>query len=134
MLHAHSLDHSISASVTHKGHNSNSQRAYLWPQADVTNPGSERCLRLLKQVPDLTAGLGAAASAEVDDELLGDFQTLGFLAHLFVDVLLALVVAVLAARLEVQLVDAPVGEIVTEGHHAHLVDEVQLARPVEAEH
>ena len=40
---------------------------------------------------------------------------------------------VLAARLEVELVDLPEVEVVGEGEDAHLLDQVQLARPVKVE-
>ena len=40
---------------------------------------------------------------------------------------------VLAARLQVEFVDLPEVEVVREGEHAHLLDEVQLARAVEVE-
>ena len=39
----------------------------------------------------------------------------------------------LAARLQVEFVDLPEVEVVGEGEHAHLLDEVQLARAVEVE-
>lgn len=39
----------------------------------------------------------------------------------------------LTARLQVQLVDAPVLQVVAEGEHAHLVHQVQLAGAVEVE-
>ena len=60
-------------------------------------------------------------------------QTLGLFAHLFVDVLFALVVFVLAARLEVELIHAPELEVVAEGDDAHLLHQVELTRPVEVE-
>ena len=40
---------------------------------------------------------------------------------------------VLAAWLEVELVDLPEVEVVGEGEDAHLLDQVQLARPVKVE-
>ena len=40
---------------------------------------------------------------------------------------------VLAAGLQVELVDLPEVEVVGEGEDAHLLDEVQLARPVKVE-
>ena len=40
---------------------------------------------------------------------------------------------VLAARLEVELVDLPEVEVVGEGEDAHLLDQVQLARAVKVE-
>lgn len=58
-------------------------------------------------------------------------QRLRLLSHLLVHVLLALVVLVLATRLQVQLVHAPVLQVVAERQHAHLVDQMQFARPVE---
>ena len=75
--------------------------------------------------------LGALAVAELF--LFLDAQALGLLAHLLVDVLLALVVLVLAAGFQVQLVDAPVVEVVAEGNDAHLFDQVQFARPVKVQ-
>jgi len=94
-------------------------------------------LRLLHQIPDAASqtGAGALSAAEilVDGSSLTS-DALRLLAHLLEDVLLALVVAVLAARLEVQLVDAPVLEVVGERQHADVVDEVQLTGPIEVEH
>lgn len=49
------------------------------------------------------------------------------------DVLLALMVLVLATRFEVELVDAPVVEVVAEGDNAHLFDQVQLAGAVKVQ-
>jgi len=97
-----------------------------------TYPGGFRCLRLLEQVPDLASRLGEPPRPEV----LGGshLKALSLLPHLLEHVLLALVVAVLAARLEVQLVDAPVLEVVGERQHAHLLDEVQLTGAVEIQH
>lgn len=60
-------------------------------------------------------------------------QTLSLFAHLLVDVLFTLVVFVLTARLEVELVHAPVLEVVAEGDDTHFFDQVQLTRPVEVE-
>ena len=46
---------------------------------------------------------------------------------------LALVVFVLAAGLQVQLVDPPVLEVVTESEDTHLLYQVELSRPVEVQ-
>jgi len=43
-------------------------------------------------------------------------------------------ISVLAAGLEVQLVDAPVLEVVGERQNAHLLNEVKLSCTVEVEH
>ena len=51
-----------------------------------------------------------------------------------VSVIRNLVIAVLAARLQVQFVDAPVLKVVTEGHDAHVLDQVQSTCPVEVEY
>ena len=75
--------------------------------------------------------LGALAVAPVL-LVLGD-EGLGLLAHLLVHVLLALVVLVLAAGLQVQLVDAPVLQVVTESEHAHLLHQVEFARAIKVE-
>jgi len=58
-------------------------------------------------------------------------KALGFLPHLFVDVLLALVVTVLTAGLQVELVHAPVLQVLGEGQHTEFLDKVQLSRPIE---
>ena len=53
--------------------------------------------------------------------------------QLLVHLLLLLVVARLAARLQVDLVDAPVVQLLAERQRAHLLHHVQLARAVEVE-
>lgn len=87
---------------------------------------------LLEQVPQHLLVVRALALAEL--LLVPLPQRFGLFAHLLVHVLLALVVLVLATRLQVQLVNAPVLQIVTERQHTHLVDQMQLARPVEVQH
>ncbi len=60
-------------------------------------------------------------------------NVLGLLLHLLDDVLLPGVELVLAAQLEVELVDAPVLQVAAEGQHAHLVHHVQLVGAVKVE-
>ena len=69
-------------------------------------------------------GVGLVAERQLIELFPQNFE------HLF----LALLVALLAARFYVQLVDGPVGEVVAEGQHAgRLVDHVQLAGAVEVD-
>ena len=96
-----------------------------------THPGGHRRRRFLQQIPQKLLILCALAVSPVL-LLVGD-QALRLLPHLLVDVLLALVVLVLAAGLQVQLVDPPVLQVVAERQHAHLLHEVQLPSPVEVE-
>ena len=102
--------------------------------AVITHPGGHGGLRFLHKVPGAASQPNARPAAEVLVDGTSLLDTLGLLAHLLEHVLLALVVAVLAARLEVELVDAPVLEVVGERQHAHLLDEVQLTGPVEVQH
>jgi len=89
-------------------------------------------VRLLDEVPQTPLVLGELAGAKVLLHLLLDVGRL--LLHLVDDVLLPGVELVLAARLQVDLVDAPEVEVLREGHDAHLVDDVEPAGPVEVEH
>ena len=60
-------------------------------------------------------------------------ERLRLLPHLVLDVLLPLVVLVLAAGLQVELVDAPELQVIGESQNAHLLHQVELSRPVEVE-
>ena len=97
-----------------------------------THPSGFRRLRLLQQVPDFASQFAEPTGAEVFSG--SHLKTLRLFTHLLEHVLLALVIAVLAARLQVQLVDAPVLEVVGERQDAHLLDEVKLTGAVEVEH
>lgn len=103
-----------------------------YPLVGTTHPSRDAGGRFLQQVPQVLLVLRALALAEL--LLVALPQGLRLLAHLLVHVLLALVVLVLATRLQVQLVHAPVGQVLAERQHAHLVHQVQLARPVEVQH
>lgn len=95
------------------------------------HPRCETRVRLLQHVPHILLVLCTLAIAKLFFFALP--ETLGLLAHFLVHVLLPLMVLVLTARLQVELVDAPVLQVVAEGEHTHLVHQVQLARPVEVE-
>ena len=98
-------------------------------------PGSHRRLWLLHQVPETTLPLCTAATSEVLVAAASlASHALRLFTHLLEHVLLALVIAVLAARLQVELVDAPVLKVVGERQDADVVDKVQLTGPVEIEH
>jgi len=64
---------------------------------------------------------------------LSSLQRLSLLPHLVLDVLFPLVVLVLAARLQVELVDAPEVEVVGESQDAHFLHQMKLARSIEVE-
>ena len=98
----------------------------------ATYPCGLRRLRFLEQVPHLTSQISEPAAAEVFSR--AHLKALRLLAHLFEDVLLALVISVLTAGLEVELVDAPVLEVVGKRQHTHLLDQMQLPGAVEVEH
>ncbi|TNN42629.1 hypothetical protein EYF80_047184 [Liparis tanakae] len=86
---------------------------------------------LLQQVPELLPLVGAAAVLLLLAVLLP--QRVRLPPQLLVHLLLLLVVARLAARLQVDLVDAPVVQLLAEGQGAHLLHHVQLPRAVEVE-
>lgn len=98
----------------------------------ATYPCRDTCGGLLEQIPQDLLVVRALALAELLFVALP--QRFRLLAHLFVHVLLALVVLVLTTRFQVQLVHAPILQVVTERQHAHLVDQMQLSRPVEVQH
>jgi hypothetical protein len=56
-----------------------------------------------------------------------------YLFHFLDDVLLARVVLILAAGLQEDLINHPVLQVVAEGQHAHLINDVELPRAVEVE-
>lgn len=87
---------------------------------------------LLEQVPQDLLVVRALALAELF--LVPLPQRFRLLAHLLVHVLLALMVLVLTTRLQIQLVHAPVLQVVTERQNAHLVHQMQFARPVEVQY
>lgn len=96
-----------------------------------TYPGRQGGGRLFQEIPQVFLIAGAGAVAKLF--LVPLLKTLGFLAHLFVNVLLTLVIFVLATGLEVELVNAPIFQVVGEGNDAHFLHQMQLARPVEIE-
>ena len=89
-------------------------------------------MRFLDEVPQTPLVLGELAGAKVLLDLLLDVGRL-FL-HLVDDMLLAGVELVLAARLQVDLIDAPEVKVFGESHDAHLVDDVKTPGPVKIEH
>ena len=94
--------------------------------------GRHRGAGLLQQVPQLLPLVRAAGVVELDLALALP-QRLRLPPQLLVHLLLLLVVARLAAGLQVDLVDAPVVQLLAEGQRAHLLHHVQLARAVEVE-
>jgi len=91
----------------------------------ATYSGGAGGLRVLHQVPDFAAQARAAV-VEVLGEEAALFGRFFLFAYFFEDVLFAVVVAEVAAGLEVALVDAPVLQVVVEGHDAAVVQQVQL--------
>lgn len=84
---------------------------------------------LLQQVPEFLPFVGATGGGELLTFPLSHVLSLSlqFLVHL----LLFLVVPGLAAGFQVDLIDAPEVQLLTEGERAHLLHHVQLARAVE---
>jgi len=91
----------------------------------ATYSGGAGGLRVLHQVPDFAAQARAAV-VEVLGEEAALFGRFFLFAYFFENVLFAVVVAEVAAGLEVALVDAPVLQVVVEGHDAAVVQQVQL--------
>ena len=87
---------------------------------------------MFDQVPYLPSG-GAAVPC-TGDGLVLHAQQVRFLAYLFENVILALMILVLAAQFQVVLVDIPVGEVIVKRDDADVVDEMKFARAIEVNH
>lgn len=86
---------------------------------------------LLQEIPEL---FPFVSTASVIKFLPFPFpQGLGFSLQLLVHLLLLLVVAGLAAGLQVDLIHPPVVQLLAEGQGAHLLHHVQLASTVEVQ-
>ena len=81
---------------------------------------------LLKQIPKTLLDLAESPRPE-------ELRLLHLLDPVDPQELPGLVVALLAARLPVELVDAPIPKVITESQNTHLLNKMQLARPVEVE-
>lgn len=84
-------------------------------------------MRLLHQVPDELLILNTTTIAPFL-HLLG-LDVGGVLSHLIQDMLLPGVELGLAARLEEEIVNAPVIQVIAKGHDTHLVHHVELVGP-----
>lgn len=93
-------------------------RTRLQPSS-VTYPCCDRCGRFFEHIPQPLLVLRALALAKL--LLVPLPQRLCFLPHLFVYVFLPLVVLVLATRFQVQFVNTPVLQIITEREDTHFV-------------
>lgn len=101
-------------------------------ETTTTHPGRNARGGLLQQVPQDFLVVCAFSLAEFLFVPLP--QWFCFFPHLFVHVFLALVILVLAAWLQIQFVYAPILQIVAERQHAHLVHQMQFARPIEVQY
>ena len=88
-------------------------------------------VRLLNEIPQTLLILCELPVSKVLLDFLLD--VVGLLLHLLDHVFLSGVELVLTTGLQIDLVDAPIVQIVAEGHHAHLVHHVQFARSVEVQ-
>ena len=85
-------------------------------------------MRLFYQIPETDLIFDKLSRAEVLLHFLPD--VVGFLFHLLDDVLFPGVVLILAAGLQIHLVNHPELQVVTEGQDAHLVYQVEAASSV----
>ena len=97
----------------------------------IAYPGCNGRHWFLEEVPEKLLVRCALGVPEL--VLVPRLERLGLLPHLLVHVLLPLVVLVLAARLQVELVDAPKVEVVAESQDAHVLHQVELPGPVKVQ-
>lgn len=94
--------------------------------------GSHRGAGLLQEIPQFLPLLWAAGVIKLSLSLPLP-HCLGLPPQLLVHLLFLLVVSGLAARLQVDLVNPPVVQLLAEGEGAHLLHHVQLARAVKVQ-
>jgi hypothetical protein len=84
-----------------------------------THSSTTRSLRFLHEIPHFLAHAWTNETKALLDDAL--FERLFFFAYLLEHELFLLMVLVLTARLQVELVYAPIAQVVVKGQHAHVV-------------